>query len=111
MKWTLAPVIDSQEINKINSVIQMATSKGRDCKQDLKETKQMARCFDYMNDVMKGGIYMKAYKNFSNLTQNGKSKNLMITQSKMKEINRNMEVVAEYYVFFTIIYEQRYTLA
>lgn len=87
---------DNQRINKINSVIRIVVSKGKDCKHDLKESKKMERCFDYMNYVMAGGVYRKAYNNFRQFTKNRNQKNLTTLVSEIDGINKNIKLVAEY---------------
>lgn len=81
-------------LTNINSVIQIVVSKGSDCKRELKEGKATSSCLEYMQYVMEGGAYRKAYKNFRQLTQN--KKNIKTSNSQIDKISKNVERVAEY---------------
>lgn len=83
-------------LTNINSVIQVVVSKGKDCKRELKEGKTTSSCFEYMNYVMEGGAYRKAYKNFRQLTRIKANNNQETYGHQINEINKNVELVAEY---------------
>ncbi len=87
---------DGEKISNIKSIMEAVASKGRECQQDLKETQQMKRCLEYMNYVMAGSQYDKAYKNFVKLSQPKKAKNLASHLSEINDINRNVKLVEEY---------------
>ncbi len=83
-------------LTNINSVIQIVVSKGKDCKRELNEGKTTKSCFEYMNYVMEGGAYRKAYSHYRQLFNNKANQNLESTNSQANEINKNLELVAEY---------------
>ncbi len=87
---------DEEKLTNIKSVMEDVASKGRECQQDLKETDHIKRCLDYMNYVVAGSQYDKAYKNFVKLTQTKTAKNLAPHLSEINDINRNVKLVEEY---------------